>query len=70
MSCPKKDHCPMFPVFNFKPLLQFWLKKYCDHPENYKDCARNTGGDKPIADTLLPNGEDLEELRLKTNQSS
>jgi hypothetical protein len=62
MSCPHKDGCALFPLFNLKASLKTWQIRYCE--ADYSVCHRyqmTQRGEKPPKN-LLPNGKSLPTL--------
>ena len=61
MACPKKNLCPLFPLFATDGLLKIWQIRYCDSEKKYPTCERfkrNSRGE-PMPKTMLPDGADL-----------
>lgn len=57
----------MFKLFEMKALLSVWRRRYCESDQRYPDCERYRLMIKgrPVADTLLPNGMDLNQAARK-----
>ena len=59
MSCPRKDRCPLFPLFTLKASLRTWQLSYCE--ADYTRCARFelVSAGKSVPANLLPSGKML-----------
>ena len=57
MECAYTSRCPLYAVFQIKPILEMWKNKYCKlDPEKchrYKGIAKG----ELIPSNMLPNGE-------------
>ncbi len=62
MGCPYQADCTLYRRSRSTNLLQVWMLHYCDGA--YSSCerqARFDAGD-PVTDSLLPNGQELQDL--------
>jgi hypothetical protein len=58
-ACPSRDSCAMFPLFQIRTALHYWVETYCEGDHTQCRRWRSMLVGEPPSPCLLPNGRYL-----------